>query len=115
MNAAVTPPLVELLHFLTANVVSNGEAIRISRVETPKTDLFYLTVSPSDLGRLLGREGKTVEAIRVVLDVAASRYGKSAVVDVVEPRRKPGERSAKRRRAPGTRRRRGGPRAPKVR
>ena len=77
--------LVELIRFLVGGVVSHPQALHVLRVETPKTDLFYLTVSPDDLGRLLGREGRTVEAIRVLVEAAALGYGKAAVVDVVEP------------------------------
>ena len=77
--------LVELIRFLVGSVVSHPQALHVLRVETPKTDLFYLTVSPDDLGRLLGGEGRTVEAIRVLVEAAALGYGKAAVVDVVEP------------------------------
>lgn len=108
------PPLLELLRFLAASVVSRPDSIRISRVETPNTDLFYLSVASDDLGRLLGREGKTVEAIRTVLDVAAAQYGKSTIVDVVEPRRKSGDRRTRvRRRESGARRSQGSARKPK--
>jgi len=93
MDAGAAPsPLVELVQFLVAGVVSKPDSIEISRVETPRTDLFYLTVAPDDLGRLLGREGRTVESIRALVEVAAARYGKAAVVDVVEPERPQRER-----------------------
>src|SRR3989304_2678762 len=71
--------LVELIRFLVGSVVSHPQALHVLRVETPKTDLFYLTVSPDDLGRLLGREGRTVEAIRVLVEAAALGYGKAGV------------------------------------
>lgn len=105
MTTPAVPPLVELLQFLVSSVVSRPEAIRISRVETPKTDLFYLEVAQDDLGRLLGREGKTVESIRVMVDVAATQYGKSAIVDVIEPPRK-SRAAVKRDKPPRGRRRR---------
>lgn len=85
-QAVAVPPLVELLSFLVSQVVSDPESIQISRMETPKTDLFYLKVNQDDLGRLLGREGKTVESIRTMLEVAAAQYGKGAIVDVIEPK-----------------------------
>lgn len=82
-------PLARLLHYLVAGVVDHPEKIRLSRVETPKVDIFYLTVAKEDLGRLLGRGGRTVDAIRAVLEVVAARHGKEAIVDVVEPRSRP--------------------------
>jgi|GEM_PF-996067 len=114
-DSPAVPPLVALLRFLVSNVVSHPDAIGISRVETPKTDLFYLTVNSEDLGRLLGREGKTVESIRVMVDVAAGQFGKSAIVDVVEPQRKASQKSDKPRRRRHPRRRRPGRSKPKPR
>jgi predicted RNA-binding protein YlqC (UPF0109 family) len=108
-SAGATAQLVALLQFLVGKVVSHPDSVQISRVETPQTDLFYLTVDPNDLGRLLGREGKTVESIRTMVDLAAARHGKSAIVDVIEPERKggpPGRPHGRGSRGRGPRRRR---------
>lgn len=104
-QAVAVPPLVELLSFLVSQVVSDPESIQISRVETPKTDLFYLKVSQDDLGRLLGREGKTVESIRTMVEVAAAQYGKGAIVDVIEPKHGKADARPKRSRRRGKGRR----------
>lgn len=91
MNDTPAALLVALIRFLVGGVISHPQALQVQRVETPKTDLFYLTVNPDDLGRLLGREGRTVEAIRVLAEAAVARYGKAAVVDVVEPQHRQGQ------------------------
>jgi predicted RNA-binding protein YlqC (UPF0109 family) len=75
--------LKELLQYLVAGVVEQPEKVKIDHISTPKVELFYLSVPKQDLGRLLGREGRTVEAIRTVMDHVAAKLGKETVVDVL--------------------------------
>ncbi|MFQ6090468.1 MAG: KH domain-containing protein [Candidatus Bipolaricaulia bacterium] len=76
--------LKELLQYLVAGVVEQPEKVKIEHISTPKVELFYLSVPKQDLGRLLGRKGRTVEAIRAVVQAAASKIDKETVIDVVE-------------------------------
>lgn len=75
--------LKELLQYLVSEVVEQPERLKIDHISTPKVELFYLSVSRKDLGRLLGREGRTVEAIRAVMQAVAARQGKETVIDVL--------------------------------
>jgi len=78
--------LLKLLEYLVAGVVTMPERIKIERIETAKADIFFLSVAKEDLGRLLGKRGQTIEAIRTVLSVVGRKLGKEAIVDVVEKR-----------------------------
>ena len=57
-------------------------------MSTPSTAIarvvLELAVDPSDLGRVIGRGGKTAKAIRTVVDAAARREGRRAVVDILD-------------------------------
>lgn len=75
--------LKELLQYLVASVVERPERVGIDHISTPKVELFYLSVPKQDLGRLLGRKGRTVEAIRAVVRAAAARIDKETVIDVL--------------------------------
>ncbi len=75
--------LKELLQYLVSGVVERPEQVKIDHISTPKVELFYLSVSKRDLGRLLGREGRTVEAIRAVMNHVAAKLGKETVIDVL--------------------------------
>lgn len=75
--------LKELLQYLVSGLVEQPEQVKIEHISTPKVELFYLSVSRKDLGRLLGREGRTVEALRAVLAAVAAKQGKETVIDVV--------------------------------
>jgi len=75
--------LKELLQYLVATVVDRPEGVKVEHISTPKVELFYLSVPQGDLGRLLGRRGRTVEAIRAVMGTVAARIGKETVIDVL--------------------------------
>lgn len=75
--------LKELLQYLVSEVVEQPERLKIDHISTPKVELFYLSVPRKDLGRLLGREGRTVEAIRAVMQAVAAKQGKETVIDVL--------------------------------
>ncbi len=81
--------LLRLLKYLLGSVLDEPGRVQISRVETTKIDLFYLTAARGDLGRLLGRGGRTVEAIRQVMNAAAAGQGKEAILDVLEEQSAP--------------------------
>jgi hypothetical protein len=76
--------LKALLDYLVRSVVRKPEEVRIKHIETAKVDIFYLSVDKSDLGRLLGKKGRTVEAIRRVISAVGAKLGKETVIDVVE-------------------------------
>lgn len=78
--------LLKLLEYLVANVVSKPHKMRIEHIASPKIELFYISVAREDLGRLVGRRGRTVEAIRAVIRAIASKLGKEAIIDVTPSR-----------------------------
>ena len=91
--------LLRLLKYLLSSVLDEPGRVQISCVETTKIDLFYLTAARGDLGRLLGRGGRTVEAIRQVMNAAAAGQGKEAILDVLEEQSAPRRSHGRSRRA----------------
>jgi len=78
--------LLKLLEYLVANVVNRPDKVRIEHIASPKAELFYVSVAREDLGRLVGRRGRTIEAIRTFLSAIAAKLGKEAIVDVTPSR-----------------------------
>lgn len=76
--------LKNLLKFLAASVVYNPEEIRIEHIETQQADIFYLKVAKEDMGRVLGKGGRTADAIRCIMQSQAKQVGKDVIIDVVE-------------------------------
>lgn len=74
----------DLVEFLAKSLVDHPEEVSVSEVEGEETTLFQLRVAQSDLGKVIGRQGKTAKAIRVLLSASAARLGKRAVLEILE-------------------------------
>ncbi len=78
--------ILQALRFLLARLVDRPEQIHLERIETPKADLFTLSVPREEMGRLVGRNGRTAEAIRDLLAAVGALSGKEVILDVIEAR-----------------------------
>ena len=65
-------------------LVSNLDAVEVSEHADGKNVRIELRVAESDMGRIIGREGRTVKAIRSLLFVAGQKHGKRFLLDLVE-------------------------------
>ena len=74
----------ELVEFLAKSLVDHPEEVSVSEVERDETILLQLRVAQSDLGKVIGREGRTAKAIRVLLSATAARRGRKAVLEILE-------------------------------
>ena len=74
----------DLVLWLARELVERKEAVKVVAIERDRSTVFELTVDPVDLGRVIGRGGKTAKALRTVLDSAARRQGKRAVLDILD-------------------------------
>jgi len=74
----------DLVVWLARELVERKDAVRVEAVERDRSTVFELTVDPDDLGRVIGRGGRTAKAIRTVLDGAARKEGRRAVLDIVD-------------------------------
>jgi len=74
----------DLLLWLARELVEHGDAVRVDAIERDRTVALELAVDPADLGRVIGRGGRTAKAIRTVVDAAAKRQGRRAVVDILD-------------------------------
>ncbi|HEV7622808.1 MAG TPA: RNA-binding protein [Amnibacterium sp.] len=70
-----------LLH-LVKGIVDHPDAVRVESRSTPRGELLEVRVDPADLGRVIGRAGRTAKALRTV--IAALADGRSVRVDVVD-------------------------------
>jgi uncharacterized protein len=74
----------DLLLWLARELVDQRDAVRVDAIDRDRTVVLELAVAPSDLGRVIGRGGKTARAIRTVVDAAARREGRRAVIDILD-------------------------------
>jgi hypothetical protein len=74
----------DLVLWLAGELVENKGAVRVEAIERDRTTVFELTVDTADLGRVIGRGGRTAKAMRTVLDAAARREGRRVVLDILD-------------------------------
>lgn len=74
----------ELLEQIVKALVDHPSDLRIAELGGEKTVVFEIRCHPDDIGKIIGKGGKTVGALRVLLATAAMRSGKRALLEVVE-------------------------------
>ncbi len=65
-------------------LVSDKEAVEVSETSSERSVVVKVRVAADDMGKLIGREGRTVKAIRSLLFHAGQKHGKRFVLDIVE-------------------------------
>jgi predicted RNA-binding protein YlqC (UPF0109 family) len=65
-------------------LVDEKEAVEVSEESGERSSVIKVRVAENDMGRIIGREGKTIKAIRSLLFFAGQKHGKRFVLDVVE-------------------------------
>ena len=79
------PDYEELVSFIVRNIVSDPDGVTVtSQKSSAGVVRVMIRVSPDDMGRLIGRHGVTINAIRVVARAAAVKPGEKVKVDILE-------------------------------
>lgn len=73
----------ELVHYLVTLLVDEPEAIEIRSKLAGTITVYQVSVAPSDLGKVIGRHGRTANALRTVVEAAAHKQQQKATVDIV--------------------------------
>ena len=73
----------ELVEFVAKSVVHDPDAVKVTEREEDGIRIFQLEVAPDDKGRVIGRQGRVAEAIRVLLRVAAVKNNTRAVLEII--------------------------------
>lgn len=80
----VEPDVKAWVEAMARDLVDHAEAVQVSSFEEEGATVFELTVDPSELGRVIGRQGRTAQALRTLLEAAGARHGKYYEFDIVE-------------------------------
>ena len=74
------------LEFVIRYLVEFPDEVLISEIPNGDTTVFRLAMRQTDVGRIIGRNGQTIQAVRALLASAADRHGQRAVLEILEPR-----------------------------
>lgn len=74
----------EVLEYVARAIVDEPDAVEVSEVEGERSVILELRVAPNDMGKVIGKRGRTVRAIRSLVRAAGSREGLTPLVEIVE-------------------------------
>lgn len=72
------------IEYCARNLVDHPEGVHVDEHESGQTIVFTLRVAPGDLGKVIGREGKTAHALRTLLAAAATARGQHAILEIAD-------------------------------
>lgn len=76
--------LKELIEYMAKALVDSPEQVRVSEIEGEKTSVLELSVAKDDLGKVIGKQGRTARAMRTILSAASTKVKKRAVLEIIE-------------------------------
>jgi len=74
----------ELVEVIAKSLVDNPDEVVVTEKESGKALVLELQVAPSDMGKVIGKQGRIAKAIRSVVKAAASREDKKVIVDILQ-------------------------------
>ncbi len=74
----------ELIEHIAKALVDNPDAVEVNEVEGQQTSVIELKVAKEDLGKIIGKQGRTARAMRTILSAASTKLKKRAVLEILE-------------------------------
>ena len=75
----------ELITFIAKSLVDRPAEVAVTEVEGAQTAVIELRVASDDLGKVIGRQGRTARAMRTLLSAASTKHGKRSILEIIEP------------------------------
>jgi len=74
----------ELIKFISQALVDNPDKVEVTEVIGEQTSVIELRVAKEDLGKVIGKQGRTAKAIRTILSAASAKLNKRSVLEIIE-------------------------------
>lgn len=74
----------EMVEYIAQALVDNPDKVEVKEIEGAQTSVLELKVAPTDLGKVIGKQGRTAKAIRTILAAASTKQGKRYVLEIIE-------------------------------
>lgn len=74
----------ELIKMIAQALVDNPEQVQVSEVLGERTSVIELRVAKEDLGKIIGKQGRTARSIRTILSAASTKLRRRAVLEIIE-------------------------------
>lgn len=84
MNDKDNMSMKELVSFIAESLVDDVSHITINEIEGNQTNIIELKVAKEDIGKVIGRQGRTADAIRTILNCAAAKVSKRYILQIID-------------------------------
>lgn len=74
----------ELIEYIVKALVDQPDQVRVVEVEGEKTSVIEISVAKEDLGKIIGKQGRTARALRTILTAASTKLKKRSVLEIIE-------------------------------
>ena len=74
----------ELISYIARALVDHPEDVSVSEVQGNQTSVLELKVAKEDLGKVIGKQGRTARAMRTILSAASAKVKKRTVLEIIE-------------------------------
>ncbi|WP_031386341.1 KH domain-containing protein [Desulfonatronum thiodismutans] len=74
----------ELIEYIATSLVDQPEAVQVSLVEGEQSSVVELRVAKEDLGKVIGKQGRTAKALRTILAAASAKADKRVALEIIE-------------------------------
>lgn len=84
MANTAEPTLKELIEVMVRALVDVPQEVKVSEIAGEQTTVFELVVAKTDIGKVIGKQGKTAKALRTILTGASTKLRKRSVLEIIE-------------------------------
>ena len=74
---------VALVEFVAKSLVDDADSVQVKQVDNPESTVIELHVSPDDMGKVIGKQGRIAKAIRTVAKAATAKFEKPVFVEIM--------------------------------
>ena len=74
----------ELIKYIAQSLVDSPDVVKVTEVEGERTSVIELSVAKEDLGKVIGKQGKTARAMRTILSAASTKQRKRTILEIIE-------------------------------
>ena len=74
----------ELISYIAKALVDKPEEVVVTEIEGEQTSVIELKVAKEDLGKIIGKQGRTARAMRTILSAASTKINKRSVLEIIE-------------------------------
>jgi predicted RNA-binding protein YlqC (UPF0109 family) len=84
MTDDASSPLKELIRTIAVELVDHPDQVEVREITTENNSVIELRVAKEDIGKVIGKEGRTAQSMRTILAAVSTKLGKRAHLDIVD-------------------------------